>query len=109
MFANSRLTSRILLAAGVLLLPTGVLAVAETVHDPHRLSSSDDFQETIEKRCTICHTRERVDQAMGQGDDLDTLMQRMIERVAILNDRAKSVLGTFWGSPVSGDPEPEQK
>jgi len=64
------------------------------------------FQETIEARCTVCHSRERVDAAMRAQKDLDTLLQHMIERGAILSDRDRKVLGTFWGSPLKGDAPP---
>lgn len=75
-------------------------AVADAVHDPHRLPANDEFQKTIEARCTICHTREQVDAAISAQEDLEALLQRMIERGAILSEKDKSVLGTFWGSPI---------
>jgi len=90
----------ILLLAGLLLLPVTVIAVPGAVHDVHRLPGNDEFQSTIENRCTICHTRDRVDRALGQEEDLDVLLQRMIERGAIINKRDRNVLGTFWGSPL---------
>lgn len=80
-------------------VPAGA-AVSAQVHDPHRLPTNDEFQKTIEARCTICHTREQVDKAISSGENLDALLQRMIERGAILSERDKSVLGTFWGSPL---------
>jgi cytochrome c553 len=64
------------------------------------------FQETIEARCTICHTRERVDEAMRAQRDLEPLIQHMIERGAILSERDRKVLGTFWGSPMKGEAAP---
>ena len=61
-------------------------AVPESaVHDAHQLQSSEEFQNTIESRCTICHTRARVDSAISEQEELDALLQRMIERGAILN------------------------
>ena len=85
-----------------LLLPVSAGAVPGAVHDVPRLPGNDEFQGTIEARCTICHTRDRVDAAIGQQVDLDALMQRMIERGAILSERDQKVLGTFWGSPLKG-------
>ena len=99
MCANSRYSGLVLLV-GLLLLPVAAVAVPGAVHDPHRLPENDEFQTTIEARCTICHTRARVDEAIGQQDDLEALMQRMIERGAILSERDQKVLGTFWGSPM---------
>ncbi len=108
--ANNR-RKPLLLAALLLWLPAVCVAVPGAVHDVHKLPGNEEFQSTIEARCTICHTRERVDAAIGQQEDLDTLLQRMIERGAILNERDKKVLGTFWGSPAKGEgkntPEPQ--
>jgi uncharacterized membrane protein len=64
------------------------------------------FQETVEARCTVCHSRERVDAAMRAQKDLDTLLQHMIERGAILSERDRKVLGAFWGSPLKGESPP---
>jgi hypothetical protein len=96
---------------GLLCLPVAEAAVPGAVHDPHRLPENDEFQDTIEARCTICHTRARVDEAIGEQVDLEELMQRMIERGAILSERDQNVLGTFWGSPMKKDQvlPPEQK
>ena len=99
MYENNYLKS-LLLLAGLLLLPVTAIAVPGAVHDVHRLPANDEFQSTIENRCTICHTRGRVDKALGQEEDLDVLLQRMIERGAIISERDRNVLGTFWGSPL---------
>lgn len=108
MFANRGVLALLLLAAGGLLVLAAPCVAVEPAADPHRVISSSEFQETIEGRCTACHNRDRVDQALGRGEDLDSLLQKMIERGAILNERDRSVLGTFWGSPVSGDRPPVQ-
>jgi len=103
--------SRLALLFGLLLLPVAAAAVPGAVDDVHRLPGNDAFQNTIEARCTICHTRARVDEAIGQQVDHEELMQRMIERGAILNERDQKVLGTFWGSPLKEKQitPPEQK
>lgn len=102
MYENNYLQS-LLLLAGLLLLPVTAIAVPGAVHDVHRLPANDEFQNTIENRCTICHTRGRVDKALGQEEDLDVLLQRMIERGAIISERDRNVLGTFWGSPLKAE------
>ena len=102
MYENNYLQS-LLFLAGLLLLPVTAIAVPGAVHDVHRLPANDEFQNTIENRCTICHTRGRVDKALGQEEDLDVLLQRMIERGAIISERDRNVLGTFWGSPLKGE------
>lgn len=102
MYENNYLQS-LLLLAGLLLLPVTAIAVPGAVHDVHRLPANDEFQDTIENRCTICHTRGRVDKALGQEEDLEVLLQRMIERGAIISERDRNVLGTFWGSPLKAE------
>jgi hypothetical protein len=99
MYVNNSSACFVLLLAG-LLLPVSVVAASGTVHDVHRLPGNDDFQSTIEARCTICHTRDRVDEAIGKQTELDVLLQRMIERGAILSEGDQKVLGTFWGPPL---------
>ena len=105
MYENNYLRGLFLLA-GLLLLPVTAFAVPGAVHDVHRLPGNDEFQSTIENRCTICHTRGRVDKALGQEEDLDVLLQRMIERGAIISERDRNVLGTFWGSPLKAEEPP---
>jgi hypothetical protein len=67
------------------------------------------FQETIEARCTGCHSRERVDEAIRSQKDLTPLLQHMIERGAIVSERDRKVLGTFWGSPLKGEIPPAER
>jgi len=101
----------VLMLTGLLMLPVSAVAVTGAVHDVHRLPGNDEFQSTIEARCTICHTRERVDAAISQQEDLEALLQRMIERGAILSEHDQKVLGTFWGSPLKNEitPSPTPK
>ena len=110
MYVN-RIVKRMLVVAGLLLLAVNSWAVPDAVHDVHKLPSNDEFQNTIESRCTICHTRARVDEAIDEQENLEELLQRMIERGAILNERDQKVLGTFWGSPLKGEDDnpPDQK
>jgi cytochrome c553 len=104
MSANRTLLALALLTA---LAATPVLAAVPAVPgEAVPFGGAATFQETIEARCTVCHTRERVDAAMRAQKDLDTLLQHMIERGAILSDRDRKVLGTFWGSPLKGETPP---
>ncbi|BCA80964.1 hypothetical protein [Desulfuromonas sp. AOP6] len=66
----------------------------------------DDFHKVIDNRCGICHSRERVDVAIRQRQSLEKLQQQMMERGAILDNRDKEVLGTFWGRPFAGETKP---
>ena len=85
--------------------PAGA-AVSAVPGEAHRFEGGATFQEIIESRCTICHTRERVDAAIRSQADLDALLRRMIERGAIISERDHKVLGTFWGSPLKGEGQP---
>lgn len=82
----------------LLLLP----APAMTVEDlgAHRFRGMGEFQRVLDRRCTVCHTRERVDAAIKTRRNIEYIQQRMLEQGAVLSERDKAVLGTFWGSPV---------
>ncbi len=68
-----------------------------------------ELQRVLEARCTQCHTLERVGIALDQGRDMDQIVEAMIARGAILPERDKQILGTFWGPSSrveSTPPEP---
>lgn len=90
----------------VLAAAPAVAAVSAVSGETQRLEGGATFQEIIESRCTLCHTRERVDAAMRTQADLDALLRRMVERGAIISDRDHKVLGTFWGSPLKREGQP---
>jgi len=101
---NKRLSTLVLLLA--LSGAPAMAAVPAVPGGGHHLEGGGTFQEIIESRCTICHTRERVDAAIRNQADLDALLQRMTERGAIINERDYRVLGTFWGSPLKSENPP---
>lgn len=96
-----------LVVAAVMAAAPAVAAVSAVPGNAGPFEGAATFQETIEARCTICHTRERVDEAIRAQEDLEPLLQHMIERGAILSERDRKVLGTFWGSPLKGDAVPQ--
>jgi hypothetical protein len=102
MSANRRWLGLVLLA--VVAATPAAAAVSAVSGEVLPFEGAATFQETIESRCTVCHTRERVDAAIRAQKDLEPLLQHMIERGAILSDRDRKVLGTFWGSPLKGEP-----
>jgi hypothetical protein len=75
-------------------------AVAVEDLGAHRLRGMNEFQQVIDTKCTVCHTRERVDIAIKKRQVLEKIQQRMLERGAVLSESDKRVLGTFWGSPL---------
>ena len=59
-----------------------------------------EYQEIIKKRCTICHTQDRIETAIKEGQDMNYILSKMMAMGATLTEQEKKVLGTFWGSPT---------
>lgn len=72
----------------------------------HRMRGMDEFNRVVDTRCTVCHSRERVDLAIKKQQDREKIEQRMLERGAVLTEQDKQVLGTFWGSPLKESDAP---
>ncbi len=90
----------------LLLLPLPVLAVENL---GGHFQDQQTFRQVIDLRCIGCHTVERIEQAMQRQEALEPLTRRMIERGAVLTEREKDVLGTFWGSPLKDKNESGEK
>lgn len=98
----------LLAAAAVLLLCTApVFARGDFV----------EFQRILDEDCSKCHTRERIEQAMQRGENLDQILEKMRRFGAQLSAKEQQVLGVFWesfpgkeqasreaGPTVTGDP-----
>lgn len=81
--------SVVLLIAMTLLLFSSALAA-----DPN---DPKEYQEIIKKRCTICHTQERIESAIKDGQNMHEILSKMMAMGATLTDQEQKVLGTFWG------------
>ena len=57
------------------------------------------FQQVIETRCTLCHTRERVDAAIARQDSVEAIEAMMRQRGAVLTEEESSILKIFWDTP----------
>jgi len=57
-----------------------------------------EYAEIIKKRCTLCHTQERIESAIKGGQDMGQILSKMMTMGAQLTDREQKVLGTFWGA-----------
>jgi mono/diheme cytochrome c family protein len=90
------LSRRTLISLFILLLTVAAPASAQLTET----GSIDDFQRIIDTRCITCHTRERVDMAIRQGRSFQEIQQLMLARGAVLTEKDKDVLGTFWGNPM---------
>jgi hypothetical protein len=88
----------LLILGGAALPAWGVMQAEEL--GAHRLLGLGEFQQVIDTKCTVCHTRERVDVAIRERRNLEKIEQQMLERGAVLSERDRKVLGTFWGSPL---------
>lgn len=57
----------------------------------------------IGKRCTACHSRERIDFALTSGKDMNAIQKEMEKRGAHLSSNEREVLGIFWkqSKPIS--------
>jgi len=82
----------LILLAAVLLVTSPVFSAE--LYDPK------EYQEIIDKRCTLCHKKDRIEAAIRDGDDMNQILNKMLRMGAKLTDREKKVLGTFWGSPT---------
>ncbi|GAB4561637.1 MAG: hypothetical protein Tsb0017_19350 [Geothermobacteraceae bacterium] len=59
-----------------------------------------EVNRVIQLRCTGCHSRERIDQALAEGRDLDVIQQKMVRFGANLSAREQNVLGVFSGQAL---------
>lgn len=82
-----------LLALGLLLCSSPLLAADQQI-------SQQDFDQVINTQCVKCHTRERIDAAIKRGDKIEEILEKMLRFGVKLNERDRSVLGTFWGQPL---------
>ncbi len=88
----------LLLTAGLLGLATLAAAQAEAPL-PEQVRQRQAFEQVIDTRCILCHTRERIDEARRRGGDLGAIQQRMLDRGAVLTEEEKSTLRGLWGDP----------
>ncbi len=63
-----------------------------------------EYRAVLERRCTGCHSLERVEEAMMAGRSIEDLVEMMRQRGAIITESEQKVLGTFWGEPLKKKP-----
>lgn len=90
---------RLLLTACLLGLSLPAVARAE-VSSPESVRRHQAFEQVIDTRCILCHTRERIDEARRGGGDLGAIQQRMLDRGAVLTEEEKSTMRALWGDPL---------
>lgn len=95
--------SRLLtLSLSLLALSCTLVSAAEDLGAHFR--DPETFRQVIDTRCLNCHDRQRIEQAQRRQILLDPLQRRMVDHGAILTERDRQVLGTFWGSPMKPAP-----
>jgi len=50
----------------------------------------------IEKRCTACHSDERIEKAVAAGKDMQAIQRQMEAKGVSLSADEQTVLGIFW-------------
>lgn len=50
----------------------------------------------ISQKCTVCHTREKIDLALSSGKDMTRIQKEMEKKGAKLNANERDVLGIYW-------------
>ena len=50
----------------------------------------------IEKKCTSCHSKDKIDVALSSGKDMNAIQKDMEKRGVKLNSNESEVLGIFW-------------
>jgi len=51
----------------------------------------------IGKKCTSCHTKDRIDAALSAGKDMKAIQRDMEKRGVVLSPNERDVLGIYWG------------
>lgn len=58
-----------------------------------------DFKQAhsiIERKCTRCHSSEKIDMALSSGKDMNRIQEEMEKRGAPLDIKEREVLGIYW-------------
>jgi len=63
-------------------------------------ANQEKFDQIINKRCVRCHTRDRIDEALKKGENIEQILEKMLRFGVNLSERDREVLGTFWGEPL---------
>jgi mono/diheme cytochrome c family protein len=57
------------------------------------------FQKILDTKCSQCHTRVRIEDAMHRGENFNEIIEKMIRFGAQLSSQEQEVLGVFWNAP----------
>ncbi len=60
-----------------------------------------EYQRILNDKCSQCHPRARIEEAIRRGENFDQVIQKMIRFGARISEQEKAVLGVFWRSDAS--------
>ncbi len=60
-----------------------------------------DYRKIVENQCLTCHPKQRIEESIAAKLPFESVEAMMLRRGVVLSTRDKSVLGTFWGSPLN--------
>jgi len=59
-------------------------------------SNATKAHSIIDKKCTTCHSKEKIDLALSSGKDMNQIQKEMVNKGAKLSSNEQEVLGIFW-------------
>ena len=57
-----------------------------------------EYQQILDTKCSQCHPRGRIEQAIERGENFDKVIEKMIRLGAKVSAQEQQVLGVFWRS-----------
>jgi uncharacterized membrane protein len=75
-----------------------VVCAAEQSSNPGNVTGGNAKKAhgVIEKKCTACHSKDKIDLALSTGKNMEEIQKDMEKRGVKLNSNEREVLGIFW-------------
>ena len=54
----------------------------------------------VEEKCLVCHNRQRIDDAVRERREMESILKAMEQKGTVLTDQERSIIGHFWGQKV---------
>jgi hypothetical protein len=54
----------------------------------------------IEEKCLVCHNRQRIDDAVRERREMESILKAMEKKGAAVSEQERKVIGHFWGQKV---------
>jgi hypothetical protein len=82
-------------AASALLLAAFAAGPAFGAEDVRKVRLSEPQLKVIEKKCLVCHNRQRIDEAVQKNKDMAGIIKRMETKGVRLTETEHRVMGHF--------------